>query len=155
MKPLAILSLLLAACGGEATPLATTITMKNPVTASQVKAYRLSVLPKLDRDRREVTCERFFCGVLTNVPLLAEGAFAFDATVVANHELGKIAPQKDLLIVAEAFDAVFAADGTNPGALVGQGCTFGVEVRAKSATEVLLELRDPLTDAQKGTLCQP
>ena len=146
--------LLVTACGTPDPQISTTLRL-DAVTAAQVKAYRVSVLPALDRDRHQVTCERFFCGTLANVPLLADGSFAFDPSVTAQQELKSIAPQKGLVVVAEAFDAAFAANGTNPGTLIAQGCTFDVEVRSKKATDVSVDLRDPLTDAQKGTICQP
>lgn len=146
---------LVLGCGVGVEPVVATIKIDSAVTASQVKAFRLSVLPKTDRANKAVSCERFFCGSLTNVALLAEGTFAFDAAVAAQNSLSSIAPQKDLLVVAEAFDQPFSANGSNPGTLIAQGCTFGVEVRSKTSTDVSILLRDPLTDAQKGTLCQP
>lgn len=133
---LAVALLGLAACGTPEPELRAALRLVAPLTAAEVKSYRVLIVPAKDRRGRAVTCEAFFFNDIPadSVPIYAEGLYPLDPAVSESfvHELSDVpSTAGKLLVWVEAY-----GQPVGEGDIVARGCTADVVVKAKSTSAV-------------------
>ena len=137
--------LFLAACGGAAPVVTSTIALEQGLVASDIGAYRVSVIAPLDKkgahlthaDGSPLTCADFLADQLpaSTLVLYADGTFTLDPNDPASrtHDL-KVPPGAGDWVLGEAFASADAYAKT-----VARACTNNVTVQPGKVTNVPLD----------------